>query len=79
MAFTIKIEHSESKQAKNLIQYLKSLTQKKEYDFLQVLENEEPGLTVEQKKELDKRYEHYLKHHQEYKDWDDIKHTNTQK
>ena len=57
MAFTIKIEHSENELAKNLIQYLKSLTHKKEYDFLKVLENEEPELTVEQKKELDRRYE----------------------
>jgi len=68
------INESESDLAKNLLGYLKSLTQTKEYDFLQVVEEEENILSVEQRKELDRRYEHYLLHKSEYAEWEDVKH-----
>lgn len=60
MAFTIRIEKTENKLAKNLLTYLQSLTQTKEYDFLQIIEEEEDILSEEQKKELDLRYSHFL-------------------
>lgn len=60
MAFTIRIEKTESELAKNLLTFLQSLTQTKEYDFLQIIEEEEDILSEEQKKELDLRYEHFL-------------------
>jgi len=74
MAFTIRIEKIENKLAKNLLVYLKSLAQTKEYDFLQIIEDEEGMLSEDQKKELDLRYEHFLQHHHEYPDWEDVKH-----
>jgi len=74
MAFTIRIEKTENKLAKNLLVYLKSLTQTKEYDFLQIIEDEEDMLSEDQKKELDLRYEHFLQHHHKYPDWEDVKH-----
>jgi len=74
MAYTIRIEKTENKLAQNLFVYLKSLTQTKEYDFLQIIEDEENLLSEDQKKELDLRYEHFLQHHHEYPDWEDVKH-----
>ena len=74
MAYTIRIEKTENKLAQNLFVYLKSLTQTKEYDFLQIIEDEENMLSEDQKKELDLRYEHFLQHHHEYPDWEDVKH-----
>jgi hypothetical protein len=74
MAFTIRIEKTENKLAKNLLTYLQSLTQTKEYDFLQIIEEEECILSEEQKNEFDLRYSHFLQHHDEYPDWEDVKH-----
>lgn len=67
------INETESDLAKNLLGYLKSLTQTKEYDFLQVVESEENALPIELKKELDSRYEHFLQHKPEYAEWEDVK------
>lgn len=72
MAFTIKIKKTNNQLAKNLLWYLKSLSQNKEYDFLQILEDEE-SLTEDVKKELDARYEHFLAHHETYLEWDTVK------
>jgi hypothetical protein len=65
MAFTIKIKKTKNELAKNLLWYLKSLSQNKEYDFLQILEDEE-SLTEDVKQELDARYEHFLANHEIY-------------
>ncbi len=74
MTYTIKINKTDSNLAKNLLWYLKSLTETKEYDFLQIIEEDEDVLSEEHKQELDKRYEHFLKHHENYQDWDTVKH-----
>lgn len=68
------INDTESDLAKNLLGYLKSLTQTKEYDFLQVVESEENAFSIELKKELDSRYEHFLQNKPEYAEWEDVKH-----
>lgn len=73
------INETESDLAKNLLGYLKSLTQTKEYDFLQVVESEENPLPLELKKELDNRYEHFLQNKTEYAEWEDVKHKYIQK
>jgi hypothetical protein len=73
MAYTIKISKTESHLAKNLLWYLKSLSETKEYDFMQIVEDDEAVLSKEVKQELDDRYEHFLKHHQEYTDWEEVK------
>jgi hypothetical protein len=73
MTYTIIINKTESDLARNLLGYLKSLTQTKEYDFLQVIENEDNALSAEQMKELDHRYEHFLEHKPEYAEWEDVK------
>lgn len=73
MTYTIKINHTESKLAENLLQFLKSLTDTKEYDFLQVIEEEENFLSEDMKDELDSRYEHFLLHHTEYPEWEEVK------
>lgn len=74
MSYTIIIKKTESDLAKNLLRYLKSLTDTKEYDFLQIIEEDEDVLSEKQKKELDKRYNHFLQHHDNYPDWEDVKH-----
>ncbi len=74
MSYTIKINKTDSSLAKNLIWYLKSLTETSEYDFMQIIEEDEDILSDELKKELDSRYEHFLNHHEEYKDWEAVKH-----
>lgn len=74
MSYTIRINDLNSELAKQLVWYLKSLSSTKEYDFLQIIEDKESStLTAEQKQELDKRYEHFLQHHEEYPDWEDVK------
>ncbi len=74
MTYTIKINKTESRLAQNLLQYLKSLTKTKEYDFLQITEDDDNTATKEQKEELDNRYEHFLQNHEEYPAWEDVKH-----
>ncbi len=74
MSYTIIIKQTESDLAKNLLRYLKSLTDTKEYDFLQIIEKDEDALSEKQKKELDKRHNHFLEHHDNYPDWEDVKH-----
>ncbi len=71
-AHTIKITNSDNILAKNLLNYLKSLAEDKEYDFLQIIEEEE-SFSEEINQEMNDRYEHYLKHHNEYEDWESIK------
>ena len=73
MAYTIKIDKTDSNLAKNLLQYLKSLTETKEYDFMQIIEEEEESMSGELKRELDNRYEHFQNHHKEYQDWEAVK------
>lgn len=73
MSFTIRINQTESDLAKRLVWYLKSLAQTKEYNFL-VIEEEDVILTPEMQQELDFRFEHFLQHHEEYSDWEDVKH-----
>lgn len=74
MTYTIKINQTDSKLAENLLFYLKSLTQTKEYDFMQIIEDEDDLLSDSLKKELDYRFDHFLNHHQDYPDWEDVKH-----
>ena len=74
MTYAIKINKTDSNLAKNLLWYLKSLTETKEYDFLQIIEEDGDVLSDELKQELDNRYEHFLNHHEEYQDWETVKH-----
>ena len=74
MAYTIKINKTDSHLAKNLLWYLKSLSETKEYDFMQIIEEDEDILSDELKQELDNRYEHFLNHHEEYPEWETVKH-----
>lgn len=76
MTYTITINNTDSDLAKNLLKYLQSLSENEEYNFLQIIEGEdtEAALSKQQKEELDNRYEHFLKHHDEYAEWEDIKH-----
>ncbi|MBN2893434.1 MAG: hypothetical protein JXL97_16290 [Bacteroidales bacterium] len=73
MAYTIKINKTDSNLAKNLLWYLKSLTETEEYDFLQIIEEDDSILSDETRKELDARYEHFLTHYEEYPDWEMVK------
>lgn len=56
--------------------YLKSLHRENANgdDFMQIIEDHENIFSDELKVELDNRYEHFLNHHKEYPDWDDVKH-----
>jgi len=74
MTYTIKITETKSDLAKKLLFYLKSLSDTKEYDFLQITQDEIEDSENQFVKELDTRYEHFLKHYTEYSNWDDIKH-----
>ncbi len=74
MTYTIKISETNSDLAKNLLFYLKSLAENEEYNFLHIIEPDEDLLSKELKEELDLRYEHFLKHHENYNDWEDVKH-----
>ncbi len=73
MSYTIKINKTDSNLAKNLLRYLKSLTETSEYDFMQIIEEEDDILSDELHNELDNRYEHFLNHHEEYQDWESVK------
>lgn len=74
MSYTIKITKTKSNLAKNLLWYLKSLTETEEYDFLQIIEEDEDVFSDEVKQELDNRYEHFLQNHENYQDWETVKH-----
>ena len=70
MTYNIKITDN-SPQAKSLLLMLQTFAM--DYNFLQI-EKEESNLSDELKEELDFRYEHFLEHGNEYKDWETIKH-----
>ena len=70
MTYNIKITDN-SPQAKSLLLMLQTFAM--DYNFLQI-EKEESNLSEELKEELDFRYEHFLEHGNEYKDWETIKH-----
>jgi len=78
MTYTIRIQATKSQLAKDLLWYLKNLSKTKEYDFLQIIEEDDSVLTDEQKNELDLRYEHFLQNYQDYPDWEDVKQKFTQ-
>ncbi len=44
-----------------------------DYDFLQIEVENKKVMNSDLKKELDYRYEHFLNHADEYKDWDTLK------
>ncbi len=71
MTYNIKITNDNSPQAKSLLLMLQTFAM--DYNFLQI-EKEENNLSDELKEELDFRYEHFLEHGKEYKDWETIKH-----
>ncbi len=73
MTYTIRIQATKSQLAKDLLWYLKNLSKTKEYDFLQIIEEDDSVLSEEQKNELDLRYEHFLHNYQDYPDWEDVK------
>jgi len=73
MTYTIKISDVQTEQSKSLLFFLKSLAQTTEYYFLKIEQDDDNILTDELIKELDSRYEHFLKNKDSYKDWDDIK------
>ncbi|MCF8370847.1 MAG: addiction module protein [Bacteroidales bacterium] len=73
MGVTIKISDTNSYLAKNLLWYLKSLTEAKEYGFLEIIEESDLELTDAQVEELDKRYDHFLKNKDDYPDWEQVK------
>ena len=60
-----RINNLNKEPTKQLFFYSKSQSQTKE--------DETGNLSKEQKMELDKRYDHFLEHHEEYADWDDVK------
>ena len=72
MQYNIKITSDSSPQAKSLLMMLRTFAV--DYDFLQIEMEDENIISDDLKKELDFRYEHFLNHADEYKDWDTIKH-----
>ena len=70
MKYNITITNDSSLQAKSILMMLRTLAM--DYDFLQI--EQESLLPEDLKQELDFRYEHFLNHADEYKDWDAIKH-----
>ena len=72
MTYNIKITDNKTEQAKNLLLFLKSLAGTKDYFFLKI-EQEIEKLSDNLINELDSRYEHFLKHKNSYKDWDEVK------
>jgi putative addiction module component (TIGR02574 family) len=70
MIYTIKIDDS-SKQAQSIINLLNALA--KDYDFLEIIEEEEFELTPEQEAELERRYELFLKDPNKGKSWEEVK------
>jgi len=73
MTHTIKITDDKTLQAKSLLAFLKSLSETKDYSFLQIEQGNEELPSNELVKELDFRFEHFVKHGHTYKDWEDIK------
>ena len=72
MTYNIKITDN-SPQAKSLLIMLQTFAM--DYNFLQIeKEDEENNLSDKLKQELDFRYEHFLEHGNEYKDWEMLKH-----
>ncbi len=70
MLYTIKINDSSTK-AQSIINLLKTFA--KDYDFLQIYKGSEYEITEEMKKELDRRYEHFLQNPDEGKSWDEVR------
>jgi len=70
MIYTFQISDV-SAQSQSIINMLLSLS--KDYDFLKVVEDEKIELTPEQEKELDRRYENFLKNPRNGKPWSDLK------
>jgi len=74
MTYTFQISDI-SPQSQSIINMLLSLS--KDYDFLKVIsnQNEEDDyeLSPEQEKELDRRYEHFLKNPLNGKPWNEVK------
>jgi hypothetical protein len=73
MTYTIKIHQTESDLAKRLLWYLKSLAQTNEYGFLEIVEDDSDILSKDLTDELDRRFEHFLEHHDEYPEWEEVK------
>ena len=71
MTYTIKIDNTENKQAKNLLVYLKNLAESDAYSFLHIIE-EENYLTQEQELELERRYKYVLENPEVGKTWEEI-------
>jgi hypothetical protein len=71
MTYLIKI-NDESKQAKSIVNLLKTLA--KDYDFLEIVDESanDIKLSKEQQEELDKRFEYVVKNPKEGKSWDEI-------
>ena len=73
MTYTVKIDQA-SRQAQSIVDMLKALSI--DYDFLQIYEDVEStdtNLTLEQKKELDSRYEYVLNNPTIGKPWNEVK------
>lgn len=70
MIYTFQISDV-SAQSHSIINMLLSLS--KDYDFLKVVEEKEIELTAEQEKELDRRYENFLKNPRNGKPWSEVK------
>lgn len=71
MVYTFRITDSSSNQAQSIINLLNTFA--KDYDFLQVITENENILTEEQETELERRYQYYLKHPKEGKNWEEVK------
>lgn len=70
MAYTIRITET-SPQALSIINMLKTLAL--DYSFWQISEDENSkGLTIEQEKELNSRYEYVLKNPKDGKTWEEF-------
>jgi hypothetical protein len=73
MTYSIKITDDKTEQAKSLLFFLKSLAETKDYFFLKIEQETEDELSDNLIKELDSRYEHFIKHKNSYKNWDEVK------
>ncbi len=71
MIHTFTITDDGSKQAQSIINLLETLA--KDYDFIEIETEEGCTLSESLKKELDMRYQHFLAHHEEYPDWEEVK------
>ena len=70
MVYTFQISDV-SAQSQSIINMLLSLS--KDYDFLKVVEENENELSAEQEKELDRRYENFLKNPRNGRPWNEVK------